>query len=60
MPTVAHHSAYAYIANCTSSNHGQNTASSGHYEHIVRGTLHLLVLHQQVYKANVTDGYAVQ
>ena len=56
----ARRSACAQTANRTSSKHGQNTASSGHYEHIVRGTLHLLVLDQQVYKANVTDGYAVQ
>lgn len=60
LPTVARHSARAHVAKCTSSQQGQNTASSGHYEHIVTATLHLLVLDQQVYKANVTDGYAVQ
>lgn len=36
------------------------TVSSDHYEHIVTGTLHLFALDQQVYKANVTDGYAVE
>lgn len=32
------------------SEHGQSTASAGHYQHIVRGTLHLLVLDRQVCK----------
>lgn len=60
MATVAHCSTCDHVANWTSFKHGQNTTSSGHYEHIVRSTLHLLVLDQKAYKANVADGYAVQ